>query len=837
MAEGQRGRLRIYLGAAPGVGKTYAMLNEGRRRAERGTDVVVGYVEHHQRPRTLEQLAGLEIVPRRVIVHRDRPFEELDLPAVLARRPQVALVDELAHTNVPGAGNEKRWQDVEALLDAGIDVISTVNVQHLESLNDVVERITGIAQQETVPDAVVRAAEQVELVDMTPEALRRRMAHGNIYGPDKVDDALGNYFRVGNLTALRELALMWLADKVDQALTDYQDAHGIHRTWEARERVVVAITGAPSGEHLVRRAARLAGRVGGELVGVHIRMGDGLRAAPSKGLERQRTLLGDLGGQYHEVIGEDIATALVAFARAEHATQIVLGATERTRWRELWSGSVINRVARASGDMDVHVISRADMPEETRRPTRHRAPVRSPISARRRLIGWAMVLVAVPLLTAALVLVRESFGLPGDLMLYVLLIVGISAVGGAGPGITGAIACGLLGNWFLTEPYHTFTIAEPENTIALLVFVGVASAVSILVARTERRAIEAATASAEAEALARVAAGVALDEDPLPALLDRVRTTFGLEGAVLFVRDGAGWQRDQVSGGDPDVRHPDQVDLAVPAGDDAVLGLVGPPPTASDQRVLRAFADQLAIVLEQRRLREEASQAEVIAEGDALRTALLRAVSHDLRTPLASIKASVSSLQADDVTWSTADREDFLATIDEETDRLDHLVGNLLDMSRLQTGVLQMATRPIGWEEVVAAASASLPTGATAQLLVDVPETLPPVTADPALLERSIANVVANALAHAGGRPVELTARASGDEVTLSVIDHGPGVPADQRARLFEPFQRLGDTGGGGVGLGLAVAHGFVAAMGGRIDPVDTPGGGLTMRIALRAAT
>lgn len=846
MAEPARGHLRIYLGASPGVGKTYAMLSEGHRRAGRGTDVVIAYVEDHARPNTQALAVGLEVVPRRVMVHRGRPFEELDLDAVIARRPAVALVDELAHTNVPGSRNEKRWQDVEELLAAGIDVITTVNIQHLESLNDVVERITGVTQRETVPDRVVRAADQVELVDMTPEALRRRMAHGNIYGPEKVDEALTSYFRVGNLTALRELALMWLADKVDDALTSYQDLHGIDRTWEARERVVVALTGAPSGEQLIRRAARVAGRARGELIGVHIRAGDGLASATPEALERQRTLLADLGGAYHEVVGDDVAMALVQFARAEHATQIVLGATARSRGTELWKGSVVNRVVRASGDLDVHVISR---PTEAPRPRSLRwrpSLLRSPLSRRRRAAGWLLALLGIPLLTAVLVAVREQYGLPGDLMAYVLLVVAVAFVGGTGAGLAAAVTSGLVVNWYLTEPYYTLTIAEAENTAALVAFVLVGVAVSLLVSRSERRAADALRARREAEALARVAAGLALDADPLPSMLDRVRSTFQLDAAALYSRTPSGWQLEHATGTTGDgaggtttsasTPSPDDATLQIPAGDDAVLALAGPVPSADDRLILSAFAAQLATALEQRRLRAEAAQAEVVAEGDALRTALLRAVSHDLRTPLASIKASVSSLLQDDVTWSEADRHEFHATIDEETDRLNRLVGNLLDMSRLQTGVLQMATRPIGWEEVVAAATSGLGAEGEGALHIDVPETLPPVVGDPALLERAIANVVANALRYRGTEPVELRASAAGAMVELRIIDHGPGVPAEQRQQLFEPFQRLGDTGGTGVGLGLAVAHGFVSAMGGTITAVDTPGGGLTMVIAMPTA-
>src|SRR3954468_18554437 len=366
-----RGTLRIYLGAAPGVGKTFAMLNEGTRRAGRGTDVVVGFVETHGRATTAAQVGDLEIVPRHMVTYRGTSFAEMDVDAVIARNPDVALVDELAHTNVPGSRNEKRWQDVEELLAAGIDVISTVNVQHLESMNDVVEQITGVKQRETVPDAVVRAADQIEIVDMTPQALRRRMAHGNIYPPEKVDASLANYFREGNLGALRELALMWVADRVDEALAVYREAHGIARPWETRERVLVAITGAPGGDDVIRRAARMAARTRGELLGVHVRPSDGLRGPTGDALGMQRALLQELGGEYHELASADPAGTLVQFARSENATQIVMGASRRSRWSEFVRGSVINGVMRRSGPIDIHVISaeseagRAGLPART----------------------------------------------------------------------------------------------------------------------------------------------------------------------------------------------------------------------------------------------------------------------------------------------------------------------------------------------------------------------------------------------------------------------------------------------------------------------------------------
>jgi two-component system sensor histidine kinase KdpD len=387
-----RGTLRIYLGAAPGVGKTYAMLGEGRRRAGRGTDVVVGFVETHGRSATAAMIEDLEIVPRRRIGYRDTSFEEMDVDAILARAPDVALVDELAHTNIPGSRNPKRWQDVDALLDSGIHVVSTVNIQHLESLNDVVERITGIVQRERIPDEIVRRADQIELVDMTPEALRRRMAHGNIYAADRVDAALANYFRVGNLAALRELALLWVADQVDVALEEYRERHGIREPWETRERVVVGLTGAPGTEALIRRAARIAQRAHGELLGVHVSSEEGL-ATPSSGtLDEHRRLLKEMGGTYHEVAGADTAAALTDFARAENATQLILGASRRSRLQEVLHGSVISRVMRLSGPIDLHVIAHEPTPagrrrRGRRRPSRRRSP--SPGAAAGRCLGSA----------------------------------------------------------------------------------------------------------------------------------------------------------------------------------------------------------------------------------------------------------------------------------------------------------------------------------------------------------------------------------------------------------------------------------------------------------------
>lgn len=841
-----RGRLRIYLGAAPGVGKTFAMLDEGWRRAQRGTDVVVGYVETHGRPNTAAQLRDLEVVPRRQIEYRGQTFEEMDLPAVLARAPQVVLVDELAHTNVPGSEHEKRIADVQDLLAAGIDVVTTLNVQHLESVNDVVEKITGIAQLETVPDAVVRSADQVELVDMDPEALRRRMAHGNIYAPEKVDAALGNYFRVGNLTALRELALLWITDRVDESLQDYMDVHGIEGSWETRERVVVAVTGSPSGERLIRRAARMATRAKGELLGVHIRASDGLADAPPELLDAHRQLVEDLGGTYHEVVGTDVATALTSFASAERATQLVLGASRRSRWAEVTRGSVINAVTRQALSFDVHVI--AEESDSDGRPLPRRRERAVALSARRRAAGWLVTVVGTPLLTAALVPVREDVGLSTSLMAYLMLVVLAAAVGGVGPGLTAAAAGSLALNWYFTEPLHELTIADHENVAALLGFLVVGGVVAFLVTQAARRTLASRRAAAEAEALARVAAGLLGDDDPLPSLVDRLRSTFALDRVAVEELDEATseWTETAGSGARPPAEPPAADGLVPPDSGlrtetleidgRARLVLHGPVMTAEDQRVLRAFVAQLATALRQRQLRAEAASAIVSAESDALRTALLRSVSHDLRTPLASIKASVSSLLQRDVAWPPEATDEFLRTIDHETDRLNTLVGNLLDMSRLEAGVLEARPVVVGWDEVVAAALSSL-SERTGRVEVSVPESLPPILADPVLLERSVANLVANALHHTPSEgSIRVVAGTVGDRVDLRVIDTGPGVPAARREQLFRPFQRLDDHSPDGVGLGLAVSRGFVEALGGELEAEETPGGGLTMVIRMPAA-
>ncbi|MFH8387416.1 ATP-binding protein [Kitasatospora sp. NPDC018058] len=827
----RRGRLRVYLGSAPGVGKTYRMLDEAHRRRDRGADVVVGFIETHGRKHTAGILDGLEVVPRLRRRYRDTDFEEMDLDAILARRPSVVLVDELAHTNIPGGRNAKRWQDIEELLAAGIDVITTVNIQHLESLNDVVQKITGIPQRETVPDEVVRRADQLELVDMAPQALRRRMAHGNVYKAEKVDAALSNYFRVGNLTALRELALLWVAGRVDEGLRDYRSTHNIDRVWETRERVVVAITGGPEGETIIRRAARIADRTaGGELLAVHVSRSDGLAGASPGALAQQRQLVEDLGGSYHVVVGDDIPTALLAFARAHHATQLVLGTSRRGRINRFLTGPGNGQTTiDASEDIDVHMVTH----EFTGRG--RFLPKLGPRHSRRRTIaGYLAGLVVPTLLTAVLSRFHHSVNLTTDALIFQLGVVAVALLGGAMSALLASLVASLLLNYFFIPPVHTFTIDETNNFIALVVFAVVALTVSTVVDHAARLTTRAARATAEAEALSTLAGSVLRGADALPALLDKTRTAFGLDSVALLDRNGSTVARSD-SDGEPAA---DRTVTELPAGPDALLVLAGRRVSATDQRVLTAFAAHIAAALERDRLATAAAEVEPIKAADKMRTALLAAVSHDLRTPLAAALAAVGSLRSPDVEFAPADRDELLTMANESLLKLTALVDNLLDMSRLQAGALTLHLEAAQLDEVLPRAMDSLADPDAAVQPLDL-DTAPPVLADPPLLERVLANLIANALRHnAPGAPVLVTASHHADQVEIRVVDRGPGIAPEDRDRVFLPFQRLGDTDNTtGVGLGLALSRGLAEAMGGTLEVEDTPGGGTTMLLTLPAAT
>jgi two-component system sensor histidine kinase KdpD len=828
MASMARGTLRIYLGAAPGVGKTYDMLGEAHRRLSRGTDVVVGLVETHGRPRTAEQLEGLEVLPRKQVTHRGVTLTELDVDAVLARRPEVVVIDELAHTNAPGSKNPKRWQDVDEILDAGIHVLTTLNVQHLESLNDVVEQITGIAQQETVPDAVVRRADQIELVDMTPEALRRRLAHGNVYPIERVDAALSNYFRVGNLTALRELALLWLADRVDEGLRRYRAEHHIDHVWETRERVVVALTGGPEGETLIRRASRVAQRAGGDLLAVHVLASDGLTGASPTALRNQRELVESLGGTYHEVVGDDVPAALLEFARSVDATQLVLGTSRRSRWSRALRAGIGSQVIAHSGEIDVHIVTHAAAGSRGWRLP----PLTGALTARRRWLGLLLMLVGVPALTALCLAADAS--LPVVLLAFLLLVVAVALVGGLWPALAAAVLGGLAENWFFVTPTGRLTVQRFDDVVSLFGGLIVAIAVATVVDRSARRATAAARSQAETAMLASLTRSVLAGDRGLPSLLEQIREAFGLTSVTMVERTGDG-EREVGGCGRPDAGGHEVETVAIT--DTLSLRLAGRTLPASDRRVLVAFAEQAAVALQQGRLAAQAAEADRLATGNSMRAALLAAVSHDLRTPLAGIKAASSALRTRDLELTEADRAELVATIDESADRLTALVDNLLDMSRLQAGVISPEVMPSDVPAVVHRALSWLDGAERRRVELEWPDDLPAALADPGLLERVVANLVGNAVRHAPRGPVMVGASTLDDHVELQVADRGPGVPPGDREKVFAPFQRLGDSPDGqGVGLGLAVARGLTEAMGGTLTAEETPGGGLTMVVSLPSA-
>ncbi|MFI2488863.1 DUF4118 domain-containing protein [Promicromonospora kroppenstedtii] len=833
MTTGRRGRLTVYLGAAPGVGKTYAMLDEAHRRRARGTDLVIGLVETHGRAATVAKIGDLEMIPRRLAEHRGSTLTELDVAAVLERAPEVVLVDELAHTNAPGSQHAKRWQDVHDLLDAGIDVVTTVNVQHIASLTDDVEAITGVRQRETVPDQVVREADQIQLVDLSPEQLRRRLAHGNVYRAEQIDASMSSFFRVGNLTALRELALLWLADRVDDALTRYRADHSIGGTWPARERIVVAVTGGPETETLLRRAARIAQRAAGtELLAVHVLPTDGLPSTPSATIAAHRALVESLGGAFHTVVGEDVPSAVVEFARGVNATMIVVGVSRHPVWRQALLGSSSAEIARLSGAIDVHLVTH----ERARVGVGVRSRYSS-LSPRRRAAGWASALLVPAVLTAGLLAIgRDDVALATDAMLLLAGVVGVALIGGLWPAVVAAVVSNLCLNWFFTDPVGRWTIAEAENVFALGVFVVVAVAVASVVDLAARRTTQAYRARAEASTLAALSRSVLSGQDTAQAIVHRLAQTFAMSDVRLEERaDDRGpwsvvaherWVTGAESAPGPGGDGAEQTETEVLVDDRHRLVLAGRVLPASDRQVVEAFGAQAGIVLERRRLREQAAQAEVLERTESTRTALLAAVSHDLRTPLAAIRTAVDGLASPDVELDREDRDVLTATIADSTHRLERLIGNLLDLSRLQTGAVRPALRAASLEEVVPIAVEPW----LADLTLDVPEDLPLVHTDPGLFERVVANVVSNAVRYSPpGAKVLFTASAARDAVELRVADTGPGVPDERKVTMFEPFQRLDDTSANGLGLGLAVASGLADAVGARISAEDTPGGGLTM--------
>ncbi|MEU8619535.1 DUF4118 domain-containing protein [Streptomyces sp. NPDC048623] len=776
-----RGRLRIYLGAAPGVGKTYAMLEEGQRLRASGADVVAGFVEPHGRRPTAAMAEGLETVPRRTMIHRGAAFTEMDLDAILTRHPQVALVDELAHTNVPGSRNAKRWQDVEELLDAGTDVVTTLNVQHLESLGDVVRQITGVPQRETLPDEVARRADQIELVDLPPELLRRRMLHGEIYPSDRVEAALTHYFRVGNLTALRELALLWLADRVEEGLQRYRAEHGITAPWETRERIMVALTGGPEGETLIRRAARVTTRTpGSELLALHVVPSDGLVHADPAALAAQRALVESLGGRYHQTTGDDLPETLLQFAEAENVTQIVLGASRRGRISTFLYGSVGHRTIRRSGPIDVLVVTH----EEAAGPS---SPLRLPHPTRatgpRRFRGAILLAaIALPALTSLLVALRGQVDLALVLVLYLLTVVVVALVGGLIPTLISASAAGLLADYYFTAPLHSLSVQHTSDVLALLLFVVTAVVVGWASGTAAHRTYEAVRARSEARALSRLATALMRGQD-LPALLEQVREDFGLDAVSLLKEDTEHpaeprWSVVAGAGENPPER-PYDADVETPVDSSAPDGLTlaarGRTLSSDDQLVLRACAAQLVMAYEHGRLAAAAAETGLRAEAEHTRASLLLAASRDLREPLRTAEDALRRLSVRPAPSKTRPPDEeagrLLETVRSSVRRASRLVTDLDDLSRLRAESLDLYLRPVDLDEVLTTVLDNLGPGSE-RIRCTLPDDVPDALADAAVLTRVLSALTAEALRHTPlDEPAHVTAEARPGRLAIRVGD------------------------------------------------------------------
>ncbi|MER5910158.1 DUF4118 domain-containing protein [Streptomyces sp. NPDC001982] len=833
-----RGRLRIYLGAAPGVGKTYAMLAEGQRLRSLGADVVVGFVEPHGRRPTAAMADGLETIARRTLTHRGAVFTEMDLDAVLARRPQVALVDELAHSNVPGTRNAKRWQDVEELLAAGVDVVTTLNVQHLESLNDLVRQITGVRQRETLPDEVARRADQIELVDLPPEVLRRRMVHGDVYPPDRIESALTHYFRVGNLTALRELALLWLADRVEEGLQRYRAEHGISAPWETRERILVALSGGPEGETLIRRAARISARTPGtELLALHVIPEDGLTAVDPGVLDAQRTLLESLGGSYHQTTGEDVVDALLQFAEAENVTQIVLGASRHGRLATFLRAGVGARTIKGSGPIDVHIVTHEEAAGSAALRLPH--PSRG-LGPRRYWSALAGAVVLLPVLTLLLTALRGHLSLSSDLVIYLLVVVVVALAGGLYPALLAAVAAALLADYYFTAPVRSPAMERADEITALVVFIATAALVGTAAGAAAQRTHQAVRATSEARALSRLAAAVMRGQD-LPALVEQIRENFGLSAVSLLERDPEASPVPRwyvvASAGERPPEKPYEADVESPVDDCLTLAARGSGLSTEDQRVLAACAAELGLAHARGRIAGHSGGTDTLAGTERTRASLLLAAGRDLRAPLRTAEEALVRLRGRLTGEPAQEAAQLLDTARAAVHRAAQLVTGLDDLSRLHAGALDLYLRPVDLNEALGAALDDLGPGGHS-IVLRLPEQLPDVIADAALLTRALTALGADALRHSPpDRPPVFSARVRGDHLVIRVAD---GMP-EQRTESSTPPSRARGTRTA-ESLALRVSRDVAEAMDGTLEtsndgsvfsvtltlPSCAPGGGAT---------
>lgn len=861
-----RGRLKIFLGYAAGVGKTYTMLEAAHERKAEGVDVVVAYVETHGRPETEALLQDLEVIACGQVEYRGRLLPEMDVDAVLARRPQLALVDELAHTNAPGSRHPKRYQDVKELLAAGIDVYTTLNVQHLESLNDVVAQITGVVVRETIPDRVVDDATEIELTDLPPDELLQRLKEGKVYVPEQAARAIEKFFRMGNLTALRELVMRRAAERVDEQMRAYMQTRAIPGPWAAKERLLVCVGPSPFSERLVRAGRRLADELDAEWFAVYVETSDHYRLPQSQKdlLSRALRLAEELGGKAVTLPGHSIAEAVLDYARKQNVTKIVAGKPIQPRWRELLRGSVVDQIIRHSGLIDVYVIS--GTPEAKGAAGRQAVGWRPHLPWRPYVQSAALVIGG----TALSALLRPFFSPTNLVMIYLLTVVLAALYLGRGPSFLAAVLSVLAFDFFFVPPSLTLAIAEAEYllTFAALLVVGlVISSLTVRVREQADTARHRASQTAELYALSRdLAAAVNLDAI-LQAVLAHIGKTFGREAAVLLPTS----QGDTV---EPRAASPafalDENQLAVavwafkhgqPAGHGTdtlpsadirclplktargVVGVLGVKPihptsllTPDQRELVQAFASQAALAIERAQLAEQAQRAELLQAAEKLRTTLLNMISHDLRTPLVSITGALSSLQEKDVEFDEATRRSLIENAREEAERLNRLVGNLLDMTRIEAGALQLTSEPCDAQDVIGSALEQAERWLERRpVTVDVPVDLSLVPMDFVLMVQVLVNLLDNAVRYSPpDSSIEVRARVDGPELQIQVADRGTGIPPADLERVFDKFYRVQRPGSGsGSGLGLSICKGIVEAHGGRIWAQNREGGGTLVTLAL----